>query len=184
MMQRQRYIPPLKPDCVHEVWGPSAYNFALIRAAVVQGSVLLAREAWRSEQLNPLGMIDILPAENFLTVSTKNQTDTLASAEEALRSGVLGFVIMDLTAPLDLTAGRRLQLAARAGKTTGLAIISEDMGSNAAQTRWECQPLFDPQDSTLQRWKLIKNKSGTLGAWNVRWSATSRRINVVSQTGQ
>ena len=88
---------------------------------------------------------------------------------------------MELNAPLDLTAGRRLQLAAKTGRSLGIALIPEGMGSNAAETRWQCAPVFDPQDSTLQRWELIKNKSGTLGVWNVRWSASSRRINVVSE---
>jgi protein ImuA len=58
------------------------------------------------------------------------------------------------------------------------------MGSNAAETRWHCAPLFDPDDSTLQRWKLIKNKSGTLKAWDVRWHGETRRIIVVSEAGE
>jgi len=61
------------------------------------------------------------------------------------------------------------------------------MGSNAAETRWQAAPLFDPEeaaDSTLMRWLLIKNKSGTLEAWDVRWNHAARRLDVVSPTGQ
>ncbi len=76
-------------------------------------------------------------------------------------------------------------LAARAGKATGLAIIPEGMGSNAAETRWRAVPVLDPQrpDSTLMRWEIIKNKSGTNGAWHVRWDAAARRIIVVPPAG-
>ena len=81
-----------------------------------------------------------------------------------------------------------MQLAAQAGHTTGLCLIPEGMGSNAAETRWHCSPVFDPTggaaDSTLQCWELIKNKSGTLGAWHVRWDAAARRLYVVSPAGE
>jgi protein ImuA len=110
--------------------------------------------------------------------------DMLAVAEEALRSGSVSLVVMELSKPLGLTAGRRLQLAAEAGKSTALSIIPEGMGSNAAETRWQCAPVFDVRDSTLQHWKLIKNKSGTLGSWDVRWDAQARHINVVSEVAQ
>lgn len=104
----------------------------------------------------------------------------LAVAEEALRSGCVSLVVAELSKGLDLTAGRRLQIAAKHGKTTGLMIIPQGMGSNTAETRWYCEPIFKPSDSTLQRWTLMKNKSGTLGAWNVRWDTAARRIIVVS----
>jgi len=181
MVRDKHNIYPLKPDRMHEVCGPSAAFFATVQAAKVRGAVFWVKEQWRAEQLNPLGVIDVLPPENLIVASTKEQTETLAVAEEALRSGVTPIVIMELNAPLDLTAGRRLQLAAKTGRSLGIALIPEGMGSNAAETRWQCAPVFDPQDSTLQRWELIKNKSGTLGVWNVRWSASSRRINVVSE---
>ena len=90
-------------------------------------------------------------------------------------------VVTQLTKPVDLTAGRRLQLAAEAGKTLGVFLIPEGMGSNATETRWRCLPYFDAQDSTLHRWQLIKNKSGTLGGWVVRWDEQARRIIVVSK---
>ena len=174
----------LKHARVHEVCGPSALSFTAVQATSRQGPILWVKEKWRTEQLNPAGLIDFFPPEKLLVAATSTQTETLAVAEEALRSGVSSMVVMELSAALDLTAGRRLQLAARAGTAMGLAIISQGSGSNAAETRWQCSPVFDTKDSTLQKWELIKNKSGTLGVWNVRWSASSRRINVVSETGK
>ncbi len=184
MLFDRRQIYPLKPARMHEVCGPSALSFAVVHAANMSGTALWVKERWCPEQLNPIGLVDILCPENLITASTKNQTETLAVAEEALRSGAASLVVMELNAALDLIAGRRLQLAAKTGSAMGIAVISDGMGSNAAETRWRCSPIFDPKDSTLQRWELIKNKSGTLGVWNVRWSASSRRINVVSETGK
>jgi protein ImuA len=177
---------PLKIGRMHEACGSGAYFFALGNAAHRGGTVLWVREKRGSEQLDPLGFAHLVNPDDVLMALTQSQTESLAVAEESLRSGVIPVVVMELSDPLDLTAGRRLQLAAKAGKSTGVAIISDGMGSNAAETRWRCQPKYDPiydgADSTLQRWELIKNKSGTLGVWNVRWSQATRRINVVSAT--
>ena len=101
----------------------------------------------------------------------------------------MGFVIAAPQKPLSLTAGRRLQLAAEAGRSTGLLMVRDGMGSNAAQTRWHCSPEWGApewgaQDSTLQRWSLIKNKEGTLGDWCVGWNEKARVVSVVSPVGQ
>lgn len=177
------HFPPRKGR-THEVLGPGASGFAFVLGGHLGGSVLWVSEDWRTSHINPVGFSRYLDPQKLLMAKTKSQAEVLAVAEEALRSGVVPLVVMELGKPLNLTAGRRLQLAARAGKSTGLCIISEGMGSNAAETRWHCMPVFDPGDSTLQRWQIIKNKSGTLAAWDVRWNAKARRITVVSQTGQ
>ncbi|WP_424943827.1 ImuA family protein [Aliiroseovarius crassostreae] len=158
--------------------------FAFTLMAQQQGNVIWVRETWDTQQINPTGFADFLDPSRLTICATKDQSQTLAVAEEALRSGAVSLVVMQLNKPIGLTEGRRLQLAARDGKSTGLAIIPEGMGSNAAETRWRCTPVFDPgktaPDSTLQQWELIKNKSGTLGNWYVRWDKASRRIAVVS----
>lgn len=184
MMQMKDTLYPLQPNCVHEICGPGAVFFAISHAAQVQGTVFWIRQKWQKDQINPIGLVNCLAPERLLSVATRTHIETLAVAEEALRSGASPLVIMELTNQVDLTDGRRLQLAAQAGKAMGLALISEGAGSNAAQTRWHCRPLFDPKDSTLHQWKLIKNKSGTLGVWNVRLSASSRRVNVVPEVGK
>lgn len=157
--------------------------FAAISAAQA-GRVLWVREAWQEELVNPVGLADFFDPACMLVAQTRNQTETLAVAEEALKDGAVPFVILEITRPLDLREGRRLQLAAKAGNTTGLCLIPEGMGSNAAETRWHCAPVFDPDDSTLMRWEIIKNKSGTLKAWHVRWNAAARRLDVVSPAGE
>jgi protein ImuA len=173
---------PLENARVHEVCGAGAQGFATILAAQKTGPVLWIREAWRAEGLNPVGMSPFLDPSRLLCAQVKDQAEALAVMEETLRDGAVPTVIAELGQRIDLTAGRRLQLAAKSGQTTGLCLIPENMGSNAAQTRWRSDPVFDPMsdlgsdlgrdpqggDSTLMRWSLIKNKTGTLSVWYVR----------------
>lgn len=175
---------PLLTARVHEACGSLAVGFAAVAAAQA-GDLLWVRESWQPQGTSIDGLATYLDASQLLLAQTQNQTETLAVAEEALRDGSVPLVVMELTAPLSLTAGRRLQLAATAGSSTGLCLIPEGMGSPAAETRWHISPLPDPdsaaEDSTLQRWALIKNKSGTLGIWHVRWSQSAHRLIVVSK---
>ena len=179
---------PLKNTRTHEVCGASAHVFAFALAGQLCSengrTALWVREAWHGHQINPMGFCSYLDPKQFLIAQAPSHIDVLASTEEALRSGHVALVIAQITQPIGLTEGRRLQLAAQAGNATGLCILPEGMGNNAAQTRWHCAPVFDEsnaaEDSTLQSWKLIKNKSGTLSTWTVKWNAQTRRISVVS----
>jgi protein ImuA len=177
---------PLRAGRVHEVCGPGAAGFAAIACSVIEGALIWIRENWREDRLNPVGLAVFFDPHRLLTVEAGNQVDVLASAEEALRDGSVAFVMLELSQPLGLTEGRRLQLAAKAGGSTGLCLIPEGMGSNAAETRWHAAPVYDPKggDSTLVRWSLIKNKSGTVGAWDVRWDHAARRLTMVSPVGE
>ena len=185
---------PLRVGRVHEAGGPAAAAFAAV--CIAQGragngdgrAALWVREGWLPGMANPSGLQAYFDVSDMVLAQTRGQTDTLAVAEEALRDGSVAHVIVELTAPLSLREGRRLQLAAQAGQTTGLCLIPEGMGSNAAESRWHCAPVPDPdsapEDSTLQCWRITKNKSGTLGAWHVRWDQSARRLIVVSASGE
>lgn len=187
MIDFNNHFPPMNAR-THEVCGASALFFAFSLAGRLGGTTIWVRESWRSEQINPSGFAQYFDPQNLLVAQARNQTDVLAVGEESLRGKSVSLVVMELDQDISLTQGRRLQLAAQAGNTTGLCIIPDGMGSNAAQTRWRCSPIFDETggvaDSTLQNWSIIKNKSGTLTAWNVNWDAKTRRINVVSPTAQ
>ncbi len=174
---------PLRNARVHEACGPGAVSFAAV-AAARSGAVLWAREIWQTEAINPVGLSAFFDPSKLLLAQTKDQTETLAVAEEALKDGAVPLVVIETSRPLDLREGRRLQLAAQTGKSTGLCLIPEGMGSNAAETRWRCAPVFDADDSTLMRWEIIKNKTGTLRAWHVRWNAAARRLHVVPRAGE
>jgi protein ImuA len=182
---------PLRRARVHEALGSSAMGFALMAFAALDGHLLWITEARHTDLPQPLGLTPFLDPARLLIAKTQTQIDSLAVAEEALKDGAanggtLPFVVIEITRPLDLREGRRLQLAAKAGGTTGLCLITEGMGSNAAETRWRATSVFDPatEDSTLMRWEIIKNKSGTLGAWNVQWNPQTRRVHVVPSVGE
>lgn len=179
-------LPPalfLRPARVHEAWGPAATAFAVIVAARSDGNVLWVREGWLHDALYPPGLAAFVDPARLVLALTRSQTDSLAVAEEGLRDGVVPLVVVETTRPLDLREGRRLQLAAKAGGATGLCLIPEGMGSNAAETRWHVAPVLTAGDSTLMRWEITKNKEGTIGAWHVRWDEQAHRLHVVSPVG-
>lgn len=178
----------LSPACllqgrVHEALGPAASGFALIQAVrQTAGPVLWIRPANQPAVVMPDGLVDILSPARLLLAQTTQESDSLAIAEEALKDGAIPFVIIQTTKPLNLREGRRLRLAARAGGTTGLCLIGEGQGSNAAETRWHCASVFEAgiPDSTLMRWEITKNKTGTLRVWHVRWDRQAHRLDMVS----
>ncbi|MFT3688453.1 ImuA family protein [Paenirhodobacter sp.] len=170
-------LPTLLPGRVHEACGPGRVAFALAQLGQ-GGDALWGRVRGVGDALCPDGMAEFCCPTDLLLTEAATEVDSLAVAEEALRDGCLALVVVEITKPLTLREGRRLQLAAKAGGTTGLCLIPEGMGSNAAETRWHCAPVF--ADSTLMRWEIIKNKSGTMGVWHVRWNRTAHRVDVVS----
>jgi protein ImuA len=181
MLVRFSDVFPLKSSRYHEVTGAGAYSFASVCCGYTAGKAIWFVEGWMHEVVNPLGLQTHCDPHQVLIGKCSNPTDVLAASEEALRSGVVSLVIAELTKPLSLTAGRRLQLAAEAGGSSGLMIVRDGMGSNATQTRWHVSPVYSSNDSTQMRWSLIKNKYGTCMDWEVRWDEAARRIFVVSQ---
>ncbi|WP_124085701.1 ImuA family protein [Pseudogemmobacter humi] len=180
-------LPSLRSARVHEVCGPGAAGFAAVACAQSGGDLLWLRGAWQAGALDPVGLSEICDPARILIARAKDQTDMLAIAEEALRDGAVTLVVIEISHPLDLREGRRLQLAAKAGQATGLCLIPDGGGSPASETRWHCAPVLDPEgrpDSTLMRWEIIKNKSGTTGVWHVRWDAAAHRLDVVSPVAQ
>ena len=173
-------FPPRKGR-THEVCGPGASTFAAIACGLSELPNLWIVEAWRQERLNPVGLSRFCDPAKVLIAEAGGHMEQLAMAEEALRTKAVATVVAELHAPLDLTAGRRLQLAAEEGGTLGLMLIPEGMGSNAAETRWRCTPALTTDDSTRFDWEIIKNKSGTLRAWSLFWDGSAHRISVVSE---
>jgi protein ImuA len=188
---------PLKHARAHEVCGDSALSFAAIAAGMTKGAVVWISEDWRPT-VNPEGLAPYCDPGRLLLTRAGNQLTALASAETALRSGAAGLVVTELSGTVGLTEGRRLQLAAEAGRTTAILLIPEGAGSNAAETRWRSTgvaapsgpssglapvPRHNGHDSTHWRWSLIKNKIGTLSEWVVRWDAAAHRVIVVSEAG-
>lgn len=167
----------------HEAEGPGRRAFALFQMARHPGHLVWILPAHAPET----PMLSGLPrgvGERLILLRPTGETDLLWSVEETLRSRAVALVVAEPQQPLSLTAGRRLQLAAEAGGTTGLMLIRQGAGSNAAESRWRCAPLASMPDSTLHRWSLIKNKRGTLRDWTLHWNGASAAFDLVSPAGQ
>lgn len=165
---------------VHEVEGGGRRAFALFQAARHGGALVWILPS----HLPQMPMLRGLPqgvGERLHLLRPSGETDLLWCVEEALRATPIGLVIAEPEKPLSLTVGRRFQLAAEAGGTTGLLLIRKDAGSNATHTRWGCEPLPGrAADSTLHEWALNRNKQGTTGRWIVDWNGTSPAFHMVS----
>lgn len=167
---------------MHEAEGRGRRAFALFQAARHGGPVVWVLPAHAPD----MPMLRGLPqgvGERLHLLRPTGEADLLWCVEEALRAAPVGLVIAEPEKPLSLIAGRRLQLAAEAGRTSGLMLIHKDAGSNATETRWSCEPLpATAADSTLHRWARIKNKKGTLGNWTVNWNGATAAFHMVSET--
>lgn len=173
----------LRPKRVHEAEGRGRRAFAQFQALWHSGPLVWILPAHAPE----IPMLRGLPqgvGERLHLLRPTRETDLLWCIEEALRAAPVGLVIAEPSQPFSLTAGRRFQLAAEAGHTTGLMLIQADQGSNATETRWHCDPMASPQTgSTLHQWSLKKNKQGTLKRWILDWNGTSAALDMVSEAG-
>lgn len=169
---------------VHEVQGRGRHAFAMFQATRHPGPVVWITAEHERRRPMPRGMPEGL-AERLLLLTPRGETDLLWCLEEALRAAPVALVIAEPEKPLSLTAGRRLQLAAEAGRTTGLVLVLEGQGSNAAETRWHCEAQAgSAADSTLHLWSRIKNKKGTTESWVLDWNGASADVHMVSATGE
>src|SRR5271170_925066 len=99
-----------------------------------------------------LGRFGLAP-ERLILVQAGHETEVLWAMEEGLRTPGLAAVVGELHA-LDVTAGRRLQLAAEAGGGTGLVLRPADVqaGAGAACSRWRVGPWPSREGWTC--WRL------------------------------
>lgn len=169
---------------VHEAGGRGRRAFALFQAARHMGPLVWIIPAHAPE----MPMLQGLPqgvGERLHILRPVGETDLLWCVEETLRNPAVALVIAEPSSPMSLTVGRRFQLAAEAGRSTGLMLIQQNAGSNATQSRWICEPLASQTaDSTLHHLQLIKNKKGTLGDWVVNWNGTAPAFHMVSEARQ
>ena len=154
---------------MHEATGSGRVVFALALAAGLSGPVLWVQDARRRDGLYAPGLAAFLDPARIVLARPTGPLPLLQVTEEALRSGAVPLVLAELAEAPDLTASRRLQLAAGTGGGRGLCLIPEDrLRTNAAETRWRAEPV--PGVDFCQRWEILKNKRGRLGAWQVRWT--------------
>lgn len=110
-----------------------------------------------------------LSPERLIVVETRKPAERLWAMEEALRSGAFSAVLAEDT-PADLTATRRLQLAAETGRTTAFLLLSQPLLGrvSAALTRWQVTSVPTEANETA-RWQLglARCRNGAGGIWQV-----------------
>lgn len=176
----------LARGAIHEILaadpGTAAGFCALLLARAGGTALWIAAEpdAWPPG----LAQFGLSPADLVL-VAARRPADGLWAMEEALRCP--GVAAALLVAPeLDMTAARRLQLAAEAGGVLGLLLRPAEAatGATAASTRWRVGALPGTgavtHDLGDPRWtlELVRARGGRPGAWPVVWRATDARLEV------
>ena len=203
--------PQIDRGALHEIRGaehrdrPAAFGFLL---------ALIAR-SWAVEETDPrpvlwcedlAGSFDFgrlyapglkafgLNPERFIVVRAKGSDELLWAMEEGVRSGSLCAVVgafggsgSSRRSDLDLTASRRLQLAAeRSGTTAFLLRQPLDDLASVARTRWLISARPSGQDIKktiigLPRWQvsLSKCRGGRPGTWDMEWNYATHHFHLV-----
>jgi protein ImuA len=166
----------IRPGRMHEATGPGRLAFAAALAGRLTGPVLWVRERRARDTLCPQGLLPFFDPARLVLARPTGARAVLQVMEEALRSGAAALVVAELIEAADLTASRRLQLAAGTGvgdAVRGLCLLPQARTRpNAAETRWHCTPI--PGGGARQLWELVKNKRGRLGIWEVAWQASEK----------
>lgn len=162
---------------LHEVLAAepgAAAGFAALVLARAGGSVLwIAPEpdAWPPG----LARFGLSPARLVLVRAVRQQ-DALWAMEETLRCQAVGAALL-VAGELDLTAARRLQLAAESGGVLGLLLRPDADGAapTAALTRWRIGAAPSDSDSPHAigdpTWSLdlLRCRGGRPATWRAAW---------------
>jgi protein ImuA len=131
-----------------------------------------------------------LPAARVLTVALRKQQAVLWTADEALKSGSLSGVIIDLDpARCSMAATRRLALAAQAGQTPAIIVMTKASGQpSAARSRWAVAslpsrpPPLDERAPGKPAWRLelLRCRRGKPGEFSVEWDHATHCFSLVA----
>jgi protein ImuA len=164
--------------------GFSALLLARAQAALPGRSIL-----WIANEPDayPPGLAALgLSAASLILVRAPRLADALWAAEEGLRCPAIAAALVMNVTP-DLTAARRLQLAAETGGGIGLLLRGEDEapGPTAALTRWRLAARPSEGGSAHQvgdpAWEiaLLRARGGRPGAWAGEWDALRGELRVM-----
>jgi len=189
----------LRRAALHEVSGHAADGFAAVvagRAARDGGSVLWCGAGRGRGGIYPpgLAMLGLDPA-SLLLVDCRNERELMAVAEEGLRNASLAALLLEITRMPDMTAARRLQLAAEAGGVLGMLLCP-----GAGPTQVEHIPNSLPPSPAVSRWRashapagpgvgfrwrleLLRCRGGGAGEWMVDWNEKTHCLDLVSPAG-
>ncbi len=185
-------LPGMARAALHEVLATEPGCGAAFAAMVLgrtSGTVLWIGSARAEWQAWPPGLAAWgLTPDRLVLLRAESWKDALWAMEEALRCPAVGGTLLvpgwEQRAPLDLTATRRLQLAAEAGGGLGLLLradMSEAFTQTAAHTRWRVSPAEG--DEPHWRLELLRARGGRpRDAVEVAWRAASGRLEPLEQS--
>ena len=197
--------------CWHEVAGqgleietaaaPAAFVAALARPLAARGAVVWVM---RRGDLYAPGLAGLgFPADRLIQVQARDEAQALAALEDALGSAGVAAAIGEVGA-VDLTAGRRLQLACERRGATGFAIRRWPFGGpppkraageapglvpggSAAASRWTVGAAPSGEEDGLgpPRWRvdLTRCRGGRPGRWILEMSDGAYPLRVVAALG-
>jgi protein ImuA len=176
----------------------AATGFALALAGRVRkpGDILWIQQDFAHSEGGALygfgtAYFGLAPAR-LLMVRVARSADVLWAMEEGLRCSGIAAIVGEMAddRSVDLTATRRLSLAAQKGKALGLILRPRaPLNPSAADTRWEISgaPSLADDFGGLGRTgfvlRLTKNKSGPLGQWVVEWNPDDKRFRTAAHLG-
>lgn len=188
----------LPTGCLHEILGDSATGFGLALLARLTRLPGAGPVLWCGRRIDLYGpglaACGLDPGRLILAEAAR-PADLLWAMEEGLRCPGLAAVVGEV-ARLDLTTGRRLQLAAEAGGVTGLVLRqgTEETGASAATTRWRVTaapgsagPSFSLEPCFLgpARWRieLLRCRGGHSHDWLVEWNDETGDLALAAAAG-
>jgi protein ImuA len=176
----------LAPATPMQFGAAAGFAFALAARLPPEKQVLWIQTDFAAlESGTPYGPgIDLLglPLHRLLVLRVARVLDVLWATEEALKSSAVAAVLAELPEDAaDLTATRRLSLAARAGGGLGLLLRQRPSSlPSAAITRWEIAAApslpdgFGGLGPTAFDLSLSRNRRGRRGRWIVSWNHAER----------
>lgn len=182
----------IERSALHEVYAmgtsdlaaATGFSVGLAQRAAQRRPILWVRQDFldaETGRLHPSGLVELgLDPSQLLLVRTRDAEGVLRAGAEAARCSALGAVLIETWGEprlLDLTASRRLALAARtSGVTTVLLRASIRQQASAAHTRWQVAALPSraleanaPGDPAFSL-RLLRHRGG-LGEreWRIEW---------------
>jgi protein ImuA len=152
--------------CLHQIQGeaPATAFAALIAGRLAERFDRPVLWAPSGDDLYPPGLTAWgLSTARLIVARGRDDGERLWVMEEGLRCADLACVVAEVTA-LDLTSGRRLQLAAEAGAVTGLVLHPpQSKAANAGTSRWRVMPMING------RWRLCleRCRGGMPREWEI-----------------
>ncbi len=167
--------------------GPSAAGFGCglsLRAAAGRPIVWVRQDfsALENGDLFAPGLLELgLDVSRLIVVQAPKVLDVLSAADDALSCRAVGALVVEFwgeARDFDLTAGRKLQLAAGgSGVTAILMRVSAQSRPSAAQTRWVVRPASSRGARTYELGhpafdaELVRARNGATGRWLMEWNA-------------